>query len=58
MVFVGAVTGVVRIQTTGAIWLDRLVIQALHICNEHLEAISALLLAYRDAMEDGGLASG
>ena len=51
MAFVGAVTCVARIQTPGAIWLGRLVIEALHICNEHLEAISALLLAYRAAMQ-------
>ena len=35
MVLVGAVTGVVRIQTPGAIWLGRLVIEALHICSDH-----------------------
>ena len=58
MVFVGAVTGVVSIQTSGAIWVGRLVVEALHICNEHLEAISTLLLAYRAAMQGGGLASG
>ena len=58
MVFVGAVTGVVRIQTSGATWVGRLVIEALCICNEHLEAISALLFAYRAAMQDGGLISG
>ena len=58
MVFVGAVTGVVRIQISGTIWLGRLVIEALPICSEHLEAISALLLTYRAAMQDGGLASG
>ena len=58
MVFVGAVTGVVRIQTSGAILIARLVIQALHICNEHLQTISALFLVYRAAMQDGGLASG
>ena len=58
MVFVGAVTGVVSIQTSGAIWVVRLVIEALCICNEHLEAVSALLLAYRAAMQDSGLASG
>ena len=58
MVFVGAVTHVVRIQTSGAIGLGRLVIEALHICSEHLEAISTLLLIYRAAMQDGGLASG
>ena len=58
MVFVGIVMGVVRIHTSGAIWVGRLVAEALHICNEHLEAISALLFAYRAAMQDGGLASG
>ena len=35
IVFNGAVTGVVRIQTSGAIWVGRLVAEALHICNEH-----------------------
>ena len=44
MVFVGAVTGVVSIQTSGAIWVGRLVVEALHICKEHLEAISSLAL--------------
>ena len=58
MVFVGAVTGVVRIQTSGATWVGRLVIEALHICSEHLEAISTLLFAYRATMQVGGLASG
>ena len=58
MVCVGAVTGVVGIQTSGATWVGRLVVEALHICKEHLEAISTLLLAYRVAMQDGGLASG
>ena len=50
MVFVGAVTGVVSIQTSGAIWVGILVVEALHICKEHLEAISALLFAYRADM--------
>ena len=58
MLFVGAVTGVVRIQTSGTTWVGRLVIEALCICKEHLEAISTLLYAYRAAMQDGGLASG
>ena len=53
----GAVTGVVRIQTSGATWVGRLVIEALHVCKEHLEAISTLLFAYRAAMQDGGLVS-
>ena len=58
MVFVGAVTGVVKIQTSGATLVGRLEIEALHICKEHLEAISTLLFAYRAAMQDGGLANG
>ena len=58
MVFVGAVTGVVSIQTSSAIWVGRLVVEALSIYKEHLEAISTLLFAYRAAMQDGGLASG
>ena len=57
MEFVGDVTGVVRIQTSGSIWVGRLVVEALHICKEHLEVISALLFAHRAAMQDGGLAS-
>ena len=58
MVFIGTVTDVVRIQTSGAIWLGRLVVEALCICNEHFEAISTLLFAYRDAIQDGGFANG
>ena len=58
MVFVGVVTGIVSIQTSGAIWVGRLVVEALHVYKEHLEAISALLLVYRAAMQGGGLASG
>ena len=58
MVFVGAITGLVSITASGATWVGRLVVEALHICKKHLEAISALLFAYRAAMQDGGLASG
>ena len=58
MVFNGAVIGVVRIQTSGATWVCRLVAEALHICTEHLELISTLLFAYRAAMQDGGFANG
>ena len=58
MVLVGAVADVVSIQTSGAIWVGRLVVVALHICKEHLEAIPALLFAYRAAMQVGGLANG
>ena len=58
IVFIGAVTGVVSIQTSGAIWVGKLVVLVLHICKEHLEAMPVLLLVYRAAMQDGGLASG
>ena len=57
IVFIGAVTGVVSIQTSGANWVGKLVVIVLHICKEHLEAMPLLLLLYRVAMQDGGLAS-
>ena len=58
MVFTGAATGVVRIQTSGAIWVGRLVTEALHICNEHFEVISTVLFAYKAAIQDGWFANG
>ena len=58
MVFAGAVDGVVRIQTSGAIWVGRLVSDTFHICIEHFKEISTVLFAYRAAMHDGGFASG
>ena len=58
MVFVGAVTGVVRIQTSGTIWVGRLVAEALHICSEHFEDMSTVLFAYKAAIQDGGFANG
>ena len=58
MVFAGAVTGVVRIQISGAIWVGRVVAEALHIYNEHFEAISTLLFTYKAAIQDGGFANG
>ena len=57
-VFTGAEAGVVRIQTSGDIWVDRVVAEALHICNEHFDAISAVLFVYSAAMHDGGFANG
>ena len=57
MVLTGAVAGIVNIQTSGALWVGRLVVVVLHICKEHLEAIPVLLFAYRAAMRVGGLAS-
>ena len=56
MVLTGAVASVVSIQTSGAIWVGKLVVVVLHICKEHLEAIPVLLFAYRAAMQVGGLA--
>ena len=53
MVFAGAAIGVVRIQTSGAIWVGKLVIDAFHICSEHFEVISAVLFAYKAAKQDG-----
>ena len=58
MVLVGAVAGVGSIQTSGAIWVGRLVVVALCICKEYLEAISVLLFVYRATMQVGGLANG
>ena len=57
MVFTGAVTSVVRIQTSGAIWVGRLVAEALCICNEHFEVISTVLFTYKAAIQDGGFAN-
>ena len=54
----GAVTGVVSIQTSGVISVGRAVVVVLCNCKEHLDAMLALLLAYRAAMHVGGLARG
>ena len=43
MVFTGAAGGVVRIQTSGAIWVGKFMPDAFHICNEHFEVISTVL---------------
>ena len=58
MVFARAAIGVVRIQTSGAIWVGKLVIDAFHICSEHFKVISTVLLVYRAAIQDGGFANG
>ena len=57
MVLGGTVASVVNIQISGAIWVGKLVVVALCICKEHLEAIPAFLFAYRAAMQVGGLAN-
>ena len=57
-VLIGAVAGVVSMQTSGVIWTGRLVVVVLHICKEHLEAMPVFLFAYRAAMHVRGLANG
>ena len=47
---------VVRIQTSGDFWVAKFTSDVFLICNEHCEAISAVLLAYRAATHDGGFA--
>ena len=44
MVYAGAASGVVGFQTSGAIWVGKFTSDAFHICNEHCEVISAMLL--------------
>ena len=58
MVFAAAASGTVRIQTSGAIWVCKVVSDAFYICSEHFEVISAVVFAYRAAIHDGGFASG
>ena len=58
MVFTRAASGVVRIQTSGAIWVGKFVSDAFCICSEHFEVISTVLFAYRAAIQDGGFANG
>ena len=57
MVLTRAVASVVSIQTSGAIWVGKLVVVVLCICKEHLQTIPVLLFAYRAAMQVGGLDS-
>ena len=56
-VLIGAVAGVVSIQTSGVIWVVRLVVVVVHNCKEHLEAMPVLHFVYRAAMHVDGLAS-
>ena len=58
MVFAGSASGVVRIQTSGAIWVGKFVSDAFCIRSEHFEVISTVLFAYRAAIQDGGFVSG
>ena len=58
MVLAGAESGVVRIETSGDIWVGKFTSDTFCICNEHCEVISSVLLAYRAATQDGGFAKG
>ena len=58
MVFAGAASGVVRIQTSGAIWVGKFVSDAFCIYSEHFEVISAVLFAYKAAVQDGEFVNG
>ena len=58
MVFTGAASGAVRIQTSGAIWVGKFVVDAFHICREHFKVISAVLFAYKAALQDCGFTNG
>ena len=58
MVFAGAASGVVRIQTSGVTWVGRFIPEAFCICNEHFKVISPVCLAYKAAIQDDGFAKG
>ena len=58
MVLAGVEAGVVMIQTSGDIWVGKFISDAFHICNEHCEVMSAVLLAYRVVAQDGGFDKG
>ena len=58
MVPAGVESGALRIQTSGDIWVGKFTFDIFHICNEHCEVISVVLLAYRAATQDGGSAKG
>ena len=49
---------IVMIQTSGDIWVHKFISDVFHICNEHCEEMSAVLLAYRAVAQDGGFDRG
>ena len=57
-VMVFTASGVVRIQTSGDIWVGKFVSDAFCICSEHFEVISTVLFACKAAIQDGGFANG
>ena len=58
MVLAGAGSGIMRIQTSGDIWVGNFTSDVFLLCNEHCEVISTGLLAYRAATHDGWFAKG
>ena len=58
MVLAGVEGGVVMIKTSGDIWVGKFISDPFHICNEHHEVMSAVLLAYRAVAQDGGFDKG
>ena len=58
MVLAGADGRVMRIQTSGNIWVGKFTLDVFHICNEHCEVKSSALLAYRTGTQDGRFAKG
>ena len=58
MVLAGVESGIMRIHTSGDIWVGKFTSDAFDICNEHCKVISAVLLAYRAVTQDGGSAKG
>ena len=55
MVLAGEEGGVVIIQTSGDIWVGKFISDAFHICKEHCEVMSVVLLAYRAVAQMVGL---
>ena len=58
MVLAGLESGVVRIQTSGDIWVGRFTSEVFHICNEHHEVIPARFFVYRAETHNGGFTNG
>ena len=58
MVLAGVESGVMRIQTSGDICVGKFTSEVFLICNGHCEVMSAVLLAYRALVHDGGFAKG
>ena len=52
MVFAGAASGVLRIQTSGVIWVGIFVFDSFCICSEHFEVMSTVLFAYKAAIQE------